>query len=158
MALIYCEGEMTAKEFLLKYEIADRRANALREEYEIENELIDAIKTTANIDGLPRGNGISKVTEDKAIRLADKAARLHIAELDALRERQEVAEIIFQIRDRDEKTAADQTDVLTERYIHYNQTWEEICVKLHMSWGTVHARHKEGLATVTEILQTQNLV
>lgn len=143
---------MTAKEYLLKYEKADRRAKALRREYQREEELIDAIRSTADIDGLPKGNGIKKRTEERAIRLADKAAELKVAELDALHERQEVAETIFKIKN------ADQMEILIERYINYDKTWERICVDVNASWGTVHTRHREGLKAVEEIITPQNLV
>lgn len=144
--------ERQAIRYLRRYEKADRRAKALAKEYDREMELIDAVRSTADIDGLPHGNGIKKETEERAIRLADKAAELKIAELDAIHERQEVGEIIFKIKNQDRQ------DVLVERYVGYFQTWEEICVKLHVSWGTVHNRHREGLRDVAEILEAQNLV
>lgn len=144
--------ERQAIRYLKRYERADRRVKALAGEYEREMELIDAVRSTADIDGLPHGNGIKKETEERAIRLADKAAELKIAELDAIHERQEVGELLFRLKDEE------QLDVLTERYLGYYQTWEEICVKLHMSWGTVHNRHKAGLRAVAEILEAQNLV
>lgn len=138
--------------FLQRYENADRKAKSLALEYKKESDLIDAVRSTADIDGLPKGNGIKKETEEKAIRLADKAAELKIAELDAIHERQEVAEIIFQVKN------SDQREVLFQRYLEYHQKWEEICVKLHMSWGTVHNKHRDGLNEVETILEAQNLV
>ena len=51
---------MTAREFLNQYRGADRIARRLRIEYEKELELIDTVRSTADIDGLPRGNGINK--------------------------------------------------------------------------------------------------
>lgn len=143
---------MDVKEYLERYERADRKAKRLGKEYRIENDLIDAIKSSANIDGLPKGTRTKKETEEKAIRLSAKAMELKIAELDALQERQEVAATIFKVKDPDEQ------DVLFERYINYGQTWEKICVKLHLSWGTVHDKHRCGKASVEEILNAQNLV
>lgn len=143
---------MNITEYLRRYERADRKAKRLFEEYKRENELVDAVRSTADIDGLPKGNGISKETEEKALRLADKAAQFKIAQVDALHERQEVAKTIFKVKDPDEQ------DVLVERYINYGQTWEEICVKLHFSWGTVHDKHRRAKASVEEILEAQNLV
>lgn len=143
---------MTAKEYLRQYENADKRANALREEYKREEELIDAVRSTGDIDRLPHRSGIRKVTEERAIRLADKAAELKIAELDALLVRQQVADIIFQMKD------SDHLDILKERYINYKQTWEEICVKLNFSWNSIHRKHREALQIVEAIIKTQNLV
>lgn len=143
---------MNVTEYLKSYERADRKAKRLFEEYKRENDLVDAVRSTADIDGLPKGNWISKETEEKALRLADKAAEFKIAHLDALHERQQVANTIFKVKDPDEQ------DVLIERYINYDQTWEEICVKLHFSWGTVHEKHRRGKLAVEEILEAQNLV
>ena len=143
---------MNVTEYLERYERADREAKRLLEEYEKENDLVDAVRSTADIDGLPKGTGISKETEEKALRLAAKAVEFKIAHLDALHERQEVARTIFKVKDPDEQ------DVLIERYINYGQTWEEICVKLHFSWGTVHEKHRRGKLAVEAILEAQNLV
>ena len=142
---------MDVVEYLKRYERADRKAQRLLEEYKRENELVDAVRSTADIDGLPKGTGISKETEEKALRLADKAALFKMAQLDALHERQEVANTIFKVKDSDEQ------DVLIERYIYYGQTWEEICVRLHMSWGKVHDKHRRAKASVEEIIEHKNM-
>ena len=148
----WTQEQIDAQRYLLRYEDADRRAKDLEKEYKREEELIDAVKSTADVDGLPKSKGIKKETEERAIRLADKAAEMKIAELDALHERQEVAEVIFAVEDNDARK------VLIEKYINYNQTWEKICVKISFSWGKVHNDHRKGLAAVAEILKTQNLV
>ena len=144
--------QLEAQRYLQRYESADRRAKSLEREYKREEELIDTVRSTADIDGLPKGKGIKKETEERAIRLADKAAEMKIATLDALHERQEVAELIFAVQE------ADAREVLAERYINYNQTWEKICVKINFSWGKVHAEHRKGLDAVAKLIQTQNLV
>ena len=144
--------QLEAQRYLQRYESADRRAKSLEREYKREEELIDTVRSTADIDGLPKSKGIKRATEERAIRLADKAAEMKIATLDALHERQEVAEIIFAVQE------ADAREVLAERYINYSQTWEEICVKISFSWGKVHAEHRKGLDAVSKLLQTQNLV
>lgn len=148
----WTQEQIDAQKYLQRYEDADRRAKSLEKEYKRENELIDAVRSTADIDGLPKSKGIKKETEERAIRLADKAAEIKIAELDALHERQEVAEVIFAVKDNDAR------EVLIEKYINYNQTWEKICVKISFSWGKVHNSHRKGLTAVAEILQAQNLV
>ena len=131
---------MTAKEYLKQYEYADRRAKRLKAEYEEELLLIDAIRSASDNDGMPHGNNISKPTEDKALRLADKAAVWKMAELDAIEKRQEVFGVIWDID-------GPEGSVLYERYINLRH-WEDICVLIHYSWVQTHEYHKRGLRIV----------
>lgn len=131
---------MTAKQFLKQYEYANRRALRLKAEYERETELIDSVRSTLGGDGMPHGSGISKTVEDRAIRLADKAAKWKMAEIDAIRTRQEVFDTIWDIKDVE-------GDILIERYINLH-TWEEVCVLVHLSWSGTHKAHKRALAIV----------
>lgn len=131
---------MTAKEFLRQYEEADRKARQLKIEYKLEVERIDAIGSTLAGDGLPHGNGISRKTEDKAIKLADKALKWQKAELEAIHKRQEVFEVIHSV-------PGIEGDILYERYIMLHK-WEEICVLVHMSWTQTHEHHKRALRLV----------
>lgn len=136
---------MRAKEYLRQYEELNRIAEQHREEYEIETEKIDAIGSTlAGELGMPHGTGISRKTEDKAIRLADKAMKWKMAELDALEKRQEIYELISQIK-------GVEGDVLYQRYIRLRK-WEEICVLVHMSWNGTHKAHRRALMAVQIIL------
>ena len=136
---------MTAKEYLKQYEYADRRAKRLKAEYEEELLLIDAIRSASDNDGMPHGNNISKPTEDKALRLADKAAVWKMAELDAIHARQKVFELIYDID-------GIEGDVLVSRYVKLLK-WEEICVELHYSWQGIHLVHKRALAIVESRLK-----
>ncbi len=136
---------MKAKEYLKQYEDLNRRALACKIEYETEIEKIDAIGSTLSHDaGMPRGTGVSRSTEDKAIRLAEAAAVWKMAELDAIEKRQEVFETIYKIDGIDR-------DILIERYINLRK-WEEICVLIPMSWTQTHEHHKRALMKVQEIL------
>jgi hypothetical protein len=136
---------LKAKEYLRQYEDLNRIAEQHREEYEIEMEKIDAIGSTlAGEPGMPHGTGISRKTEDKAIRLADKAMKWKMAELDALEKRQEIYELISQIK-------GVEGDVLYQRYIRLRK-WEEICVLVHMSWNGTHKAHRRALIAVQIIL------
>lgn len=136
---------MRAKEYLRQYEELNRIAEQHREEYEIETEKIDAIGSTlAGEPGMPHGTGISRKTEDKAIRLADKAMKWKMAELDALEKRQEIYELISQIK-------GVEGDVLYQRHIRLRK-WEEICVLVHMSWNGTHKAHRRALMAVQIIL------
>lgn len=131
---------MTAREYLLQYRDAERIARRLRMEYERELELIDAVRSTADIDGLPRGNGINKTVEDRAVRLADKAAEWKIAELDALHLRQEIFETISSIKGLP-------GEVLYLRYIDC-LTWREVCASIPLTWPNVRKYHIRGLEEI----------
>lgn len=140
---------MTAKEYLRQYEYAVDRVRRYEEEYENELVLIDAIRSASDNDGMPHGNGISKPTEDKAIRLADKALRLTEARLKAVEIRQEVFDLIDSID-------GIEGDVLYERYIKLHK-WEAICVLLHYSWQGIHLVHRRALAIVESRLKCTKL-
>lgn len=135
---------MTAKEFLRQYEYADKRARRLGAEYQREIQMIDAIRSASDNDGMPHGTGTSRPTEDKALKLAEKALRWREAELEAIRIRQQVFELIYDID-------GIEGEVLTERYINLRK-WEEICVLVHYSWHGVHAIHRRALAIVERAL------
>lgn len=135
---------MTAKEYLRQYAYAQRRADIFREEYEAETLKVDAIRSLSDNDGMPHGTNISKPTEDKAIRLADKALKWREAELEALEVRQMVFETIIIVPDIEGK-------VLYERYIQLRK-WEEICVRLNYSWKGIHLIHRRALNIVDGII------
>jgi len=135
---------MTAKEFLKQYEYAEKRAQRLREMYQTQHEKIDAISSTLGGDGMPHGSGISRKTEDKAIKLAEAALKWKEAELDALRVKGEVFELICGIPDIE-------GEVLYERYVNLH-SWEEVCVIIHRSWTGTHKAHRRALAIVQDLL------
>lgn len=136
---------MTAKEFLKQYEYADRRARKLRAEYEREVQLIDAIRSSSDNDGMPHGSGISKPTEDKAEKLSDKAMRLVDAKLEAVKVRQEVFDTIMEV-------GGFEADVLIERYVNL-KTWECVCLSVNYTWPTVRMAWHRGLDKVEEIIK-----
>ena len=136
---------MNAKEFLRQYEELNKRALRYKQEYEVELEKIDAIGSTLSGDGQPHGSGVSRKTEDKAIRLADKALKWKAAELDAIEKRQEIFELIHDIN-------GVEGEVLYERYINLRH-WEEICVLIHYSWVQTHEYHKRALRIVQDRIE-----
>lgn len=138
---------MRAKDYLKQYEELNRKALRFKDEYELEMEKVDAIGSTLAGDGMPHGNGISRKTEDRAIRLGEAAMKWKIAELDALEKRQEVFELIAGI-------SGVEGDILYERYINLHK-WEEVCVLIHMSWNGTHRAHRRALAIVQELLDNQ---
>ena len=131
---------MTAKEFLKQYEYADRRASHFRELYEEQQEKIDAIGSTLAGDGLPHGTGVSRKTEDKAIKLADAALDWKEAELDAL----EIKGRVFNMIDN---IPGVEGEILYQRYIKL-KPWEEICVAIHYTWSSTHRAHRRALVIV----------
>lgn len=135
---------MTAKDYLRQYEYAMRREARLKEEYEKECELIDSVRSSANVDGMPHAFSINKSVEDRAIKLADKAMKWKMAALDALHIRQEV----FQTIDQMDGVKA---DLLKYRYIDL-MAWEEICVTIKYSWRQTHRMHAEALEEIEEII------
>lgn len=137
---------MTARQFLDQYRDLERRARRFKIEYERELELIDTVKSTADIDGLPHGNGIRKPVEDRAIRLADKAAAWKIAELEALEARQRVFELICDIPDIE-------GDILFLRYIQL-YTWKQVMSEIHLTWPPTRNRHLKALDIVQKKLYT----
>ncbi len=139
---------MKAKEYLRQYEELNRKALRYKSEYETESEKIDAIGSTLSSDaGMPHGTGISRRTEDKAIRLADAALKWKTAELEAIGKRQEIFDLIAGI-------SGVEGDILYERYINLHK-WEEVCVLIHMSWNGTHRAHRRALAIVQELLDNR---
>jgi len=136
---------MTAKEYLKQYEELYKRAQRYKAEYINELDQIDAIGSTLSNDaGMPHGTGISKRTEDIAIRLADKALEYQSVALQAIAKRQEVFETIADIKGAE-------GEILYERYINLHK-WEEVCVLVHMSWNGTHKAHRRALVIVQSIL------
>jgi hypothetical protein len=136
---------MTAKEFLRQYEYADRKVRRLETEYHDELMMVDAIRSASDNDGMPHGSGISKPTEEKALRIADTHLRLISAREEAVAKRKEVFDLINSID-------GIEGDLLFERYIKLRK-WEEICILLHYSWQGVHKVHRRALAIVESRLK-----
>lgn len=135
---------MTAKEYLRQYEYATRKVKRLEVELEEETLLIDAVRSVSDNDGMPHGSGISKPTEERAIRLADKKLRLVQARLDAVEIRQNVYDVIEQI-------GGDEADVLYQRYILL-KTWDKVCESVYFSWFKVNQLHHSALDKVETII------
>ena len=140
---------MTAKEYLKQYEYATLKILRYQAEYEKEIELIDNVRSPLGGDGTPHGSGVSRRTEDQAIKLASVTRKWEQAMLDAIRIRQEVFDMI---RDIDGVEGA----ILYERYINLRK-WEAVCVMVHLSWYAVHDHHKKALRIVQERLDAKSI-
>ena len=137
------EGKMmTAKEYLRQYEYAVKRIHRLEEEYEAERLLIDAVRSVSDNDGMPHGSGISKPTEDKAIRLADKALRLVDAKREAIAVKQELFDFINSID-------GDEGQILFRRYVQL-QLWKDIAVDMGYTERAVYKIHERALRIVEQ--------
>lgn len=113
---------MKVTEYLEQYEYALYAAQRARKTYELEMERIDAIGSTLSGDGTPHGSGISRKTESKAIRLADKATKWLEAEEQAQIKMEEIANFINDI-------PGIEGVVLYQRYIEL-LGWKEIAENL----------------------------
>ena len=138
---------MTAINYLRQYEEAVRRVKHIERELEEERILIDSIRSVSDNDGMPHGSNISKPTEAKAIRLADKQLRLVEAKLEAIRVRQEIFDVVIAV-------GGLESDVLIERYINLKK-WEKVCEAVCYTWPTVRSAWHRGLDKVDKIISTR---
>lgn len=123
------------KDYLRGYERAVRQLERI-------NERIDEIRsnrigTGINYDGLPHAHNNSDLSEyaakmDREIRRYMKA-RYHRTMIC-----REISDKVERMDNEDEK------DVLTYRYIRLMK-WEDICVKMNLSWRRVHYIHNDAL-------------
>ena len=152
---------MTAKEFLQQYGEAVRIAERIKTEYDQERDLIDSVRSALGGDGVPHGGGISKATENKAIKLADKALELKDAELEAIRIRQKVFDVIRTV-------PGEKGDVLYERYINLVEdketgrlrlkTWDEVAEAVKYSKRHARNLHDEAIDIVQHFLLLHSIM
>ena len=135
---------MTAKQFLKQYEYAVDLVARYEAEYRLAEEEIDAIGSTLAGDGQPHGTGVSKKTENKAIKLSEARDKWKQARDDAFEIRQRVLNVIIDIPDIEGK-------ILYERYINL-LTWEQIAEKLYYSYSGLFYAHGRALNIVEKRL------
>ena len=135
---------MTAIEFLEQYEEAVWVVKRREREYKDETAMIDAVRSLSDNDGMPHGSGISKPTEAKAIRLADKKLRLIQAKLDAI----EVRQNVFDVVDRVEGVPG---DVLFQRYILLKK-WDAVYKAINYSETSTWRFYRAGLERVEQLI------
>ena len=127
-----------ATEYLEQYEYALYAANRARANYELETERIDAIGSTLASDGQPHGTGISRKTEDKAVRLADRAKEWLDAEEKAQIKLEEITDFINGI-------PGIEGVVLYQRYVQL-LGWKEIADNLIYSESGIFKVRERALA------------
>lgn len=128
---------MTVKEYLRQYEAAERIARRLKTEYDEQVLMIDNIKSPSNTDGMPHGSGISNRTEQSALRLLETAERYKNAEVEALKKRQQVFNMIWNVPGL-------KGDILYERYINL-KSWDQVADTVHVSLRHATRLHGEAL-------------
>ena len=138
---------MTARRYLEQYRRAVQRIRRLEEEYERESLLIDAVRSVSDNDGMPHGANISKPTEDKAVRLAEKMERIVDARLTAIEVRQEVFDTIMELDDLE-------CDVLLQRYVCLKK-WEDVCLAVNYTWPSVRSAWHRGEDMIQDIIDTR---
>ena len=138
---------MKAKDFLKQYEYALYAAQRARRTYELEMERIDAIGSTLGTDGQPHGSGISRKTEDKAIRLADKAQQWLDAAEEAQTKLEEIANFINGI-------PGIEGVALYQRYVEL-LGWREIAENLSYTESGIFKVRERALAIAERMLNNE---
>lgn len=118
-----------------------------REKHQIQEELARISLETAsvsspNMDGMPRGSGISKPTEAGAFARINIMERYQ-AQLDKLAEEQLALEKLIEKLDPVERR------LLRYRYLD-GLTWESVCVAMNYSWRQTHNIHARALDKLAE--------
>jgi len=139
---------MKAIEYLEQYEYALYAANRARKSYELEMERIDAIGSTLSGEpGMPHGTGVSKKTEDKAVKLADKASEWLDAEEQAQIVMEEVSNFINRI-------PGIEGVALYQRYIQL-MGWREIADNLVYSESGIFKVRERALKIAERMLNNE---
>ena len=133
-----------ATEYLEQYEYALYAANRARANYELETERIDAIGSTLASDGQPHGTGISRKTENKAVRLADRAKEWLDAEEQAQIKLEEITDFLNRI-------PGIEGVVLYQRYVQL-LGWKEIADNLIYSESGIFKVRERALAIAERML------
>lgn len=137
---------MTVKEvkaYLKQYRIAESIARRLKAEYDEQMLLIDNIKSPSNTDGMPHGSGISNRTEQSALRLVETAERYKDAEAEALKKRQQIFDLIWNVPGL-------KGEILYLRYIKF-KSWDQVADTLHYSLQHIHRLHGEVLLELSNM-------
>lgn len=141
---------MTAKEYLKQYENAVKFVERIRREYDEQMEQIDNIRSSLGSDGTPRGGGINKEVEEKAIKLVEKAQELKEAEIYAIDIRQQIFKTVIAV-------PGDKGSVLQERYVNLHK-WEDVADIVGYSLRQTHNIHREGLETVQNMINNKDCI
>lgn len=99
--------------------------------------------SSPNMDGMPRGSGISKPTEVGALALLNLTERYH-EQLEVLAEEQLALERMIEDLEPDERM------LMRYRYLD-GMTWESVCVAMCYSWRGIHNVHARTLDKLIDL-------
>ena len=136
--------QLKAQKYLEQYEESLRKVRWCQEQYARELYLSDAIRSPSDNDGMPHGSGISKPTENKAIRLAEKALDLHTATQAAKETMREVFTVAYNV-------GGIEGDIIIERYIKLKD-WRDVYKAVNYATSQAHRYHRAGLDKVADII------
>ena len=123
------------KEYLRGYERAVRQMK--RHEERMRELRLNRLPSGINMDGMPHAHNNSDLSAYAA--MLDQEEELYMqARYQRIQKCKEITDKIECMKDEDEK------DVLVYRYIRLMK-WEDICVKLNISWKQVHRVHARAL-------------
>lgn len=137
------ERKMTAKEYLLQYQVAKSRARRKREQ--IEKLRADLLPSGISYDGMPGGNGGKT--------MADAFAKLDEMETELRAQIQEAEETAVEVMATIEKVEDERyRAILHDRYI-LELNWDEIASKEGYSGRYLYKVHGWALKKIENILK-----
>lgn len=125
----------TKKEYLRGYGRAVRQME--RSEVKIAEMRMNKICPSVNNDGMPHAHSNSDLSGYAAL-LDEEERRYMKARYERIRICRDISDKIERMDNEDEK------DVLMYRYIKLMK-WEDICVKMGLSWRRIHYIHNDAL-------------
>ena len=134
---------MTAKEFLMQYQILTWEIERLDRDIEAIEDSIDDM--SMNYSGMPRGNGISRKPEDIAVKLSEAKRKKLARQAKAIKKREEISEAVGKIKD------ATLSRLLYDRYIElmsWKDTAEDIDKSEYWTRTDLHSRALKALAEI----------
>jgi len=122
------------KEELKEYRFLGKEIDLLEEEIK---QIRASILASPNFDGMPKGNNISDLTGNTAIKIADLEIKLQAVIDKMINTRGQIERSI-------ETLPADERLLMRYRYIE-GMSWEETAVAMHYSWQHTHRIHSRVL-------------
>jgi hypothetical protein len=140
------EREMTAKEYLLQYQVAKGKAKRKREQ--IEKLRADLLPSGISYDGMPRGSG-GKTMADAFAKLDEMETELRAQIQDAEETAKKIIETIELVENEKYR------EILHDRYI-LDMGWDSIAPKRKYERRYLHKLHGRALLEVEKILKNRH--
>ena len=93
---------------------------------------------------MPHGSGISRMVEQRALRLVERIDKYREAEMAAREKKHQVFDLIWNVPGL-------KGDILYERYINLKK-WEEVADTVHLSLRQVHNLHGQVLIELKDCI------